>query len=894
MDLAPGLTLSHYRIAEKIGEGGMGMVYRALDLRLEREVAVKVLPSGVLADEASRTRFRQEALVLSRLNHPHIAVVHDFDSENGVDFLVMELIEGETLAARVGRGEIPLDQVLRHAIEIAEALDKAHRHGIIHRDLKPGNVMLTSNGAKLLDFGLAKLKGPEAGGSGAGLSTLVTGVRSLTAEGSIVGTFQYMAPEQLEGKPADARTDIFALGAVLYEISTGRKAFEGKSQASLIAAIMGGTPPSISQARPMTPPALDRLVGTCLAKDPDERWQTAHDVKLQLQWIAEGGSQVGLPAPVVARRRGRERWAWALAAMLAALATVLAAGQWMRTAPEIRAIRSSILPPEGRGFDLARERSGALSLSPDGRHMTFSLRGGDGDDLLWIRSLDSLAARPLPGTKGATWPFWSPDSRFIAFFADGKLKKIDLVGSPAVSISDAIDGRSGAWNAEGEIVFAPTTVSPIHRVASAGGPSSPVTKLDEDHGETTHRWVTFLPDGRHFLYLAGAHGEGTKSEVNAVYAGQLGSDERKLVVRVRSNVAYAAGHLLYVRDRVLLAQPFDPGRLELSGDPVPVGEGIDYEAGFFRAVFAASSGSMLAYQAGGADSSAQLTWFDREGKALGKVGEPGEYADIALSPDGKRAAFALTDRDSGTADIWIQDLARGVRTRLTFGPANEYKPVWSPDGQRIVYSISGKFDDLFIRPSGGGKEEVLMHSQMDKRATGWSADGRLLIYDVNDPALKTGWDIGVLQMTGGGEPHTILSTQFTETAGKLSPDGRYMLYVSDESGKSEVYVTPFPGAGGKWQISTGGAVSGSWTRGGAEIMYLAQDLTVMSVSVRAQDSTFEADNPRPLFKNSTGVGGDITADGAKALVAVRPEATRNLPITLVANWPAALSPGQAR
>ncbi len=893
MDLAPGLTLSHYRIVAKIGEGGMGMVYRALDLRLEREVAVKVLPSGVLADEGSRTRFRQEALVLSRLNHPHIAVVHDFDSENGVDFLVMELLEGETLAARVGRGEIPLDQMLRHAIEIAEALDKAHRHGIIHRDLKPGNVMLTPNGAKLLDFGLAKLKGAEAGGSGAGLSTLATGARSLTAEGSIVGTFQYMAPEQLEGKPADARTDIFALGAVLYEMSTGRKAFEGKSQASLIAAIMGGTPPSISQVRPMTPLALDRLVKTCFAKEPDERWQTAHDVKLQLQWIAEGGSQAGLPAPVLARRRGRERWAWALAAVLAALTGVLAAGRWIRAVPEVRAIRSSVLPPEGRSFELVRGKSGALSMSPDGRHLTFALRGGEGDDLLWIRSLDSLSARPLPGTKGATWPFWSPDSRFIGFFADGKLKKIDLVGSPALSICDATDGRSGAWNAKGEILFAPTTVSPIHRVAAAGGQPAPVTKIDEDHGETTHRWVTFLPDGRHFLYLAGSHSSGTKSEANAVYAGQLGSDQRKLVLRVRSNVAYASGHLLYVRDRVLLAQPFDPGRLELSGDPVPISEGIDYDTGFFRAVFSASSGPMLAYQAGGADSSAQLTWFDRDGKALGKVGEPGEFADIALSPDGKRVAFALTDRDSGTADIWIQDLARGVRTRLTFGAANEYQPVWSPDGQRIAYSISGKFDDLFVRPSSGGKEELLLHSDQDKRATGWSADGRLLVYDVNDPTLKTTWDIRVLPLLGGGEPRPFLESEFTETSGKLSPDGRYMLYDSDESGKAEVYVAPFPGAGGKWQISTQGGSSGSWTRGGAEIIYLAQDLTLMAVSVRAQGSSFEADTPRPLYKIGTSVG-DITADGERALLAVRPEAARNLPITLVTNWPAGLSPGQSR
>ncbi|HET6373649.1 MAG TPA: protein kinase, partial [Candidatus Polarisedimenticolia bacterium] len=860
----------------------------AMDLRLEREVAVKVLPAGVLADEAARARFRQEALSLSQLSHPNIAVVHDFDSADGIDFLVMELLAGETLAARLQKGPLPLEPTLRHAIEIADALDMAHRHGIVHRDLKPGNIMITPNGAKLLDFGLAKLLGP--GAVAGSLSTLATGVRNLTTEGSIVGTFQYMSPEQLEGKPADARTDIFAFGAVLYEMFTGRKAFEGQSQASLIASVMGGEPPALSTFQPMTPPAFERLVRTCLAKDPEKRWQTAHDVKLQLQWIAEGGSQAGVPAPVLARRKGRELVAWIAAGVFAALCLTMAIRAWTRPSVEVRAVRSSLLPPEGTRFDHARGNSGGLTLSPDGRFVTFSATAPGGEDALWIRPLDSLTARQLPGTKGAKWPFWSPDSRFIAFFADGKLKKIDLVGSPALSLCDAMDGRSGAWNDEGVILFSPSAITPIHQIPASGGKAEPVTKLDEEHNETTHRWVTFLPDGRHFLYMAGTHNAGTKSETNAIYLAELGSDKRTLLLRARSNVVYASGHLLYVRDQILLAQPFDTGRLVLAGDPVPVGEGIDYDAGFFRATFAASKEGVLAYQAGGAGSSLKLVWVDRSGKELSQVPEPGEYGDVNLSPDEKKVAFSLEDKDSGSADIWILDTIRGVRSRLTFGASNEIRPIWSPDGERIAYTITGKFDDIYVRPSAGGKEEVLVRSEQDKVPTDWSLDGRLLVYDATDASGAKKWDVWVKPVDPPGEPVPFMATEFNETAGNLSPDGRWMLYLSDESGRKEVYVAPYPGAGGKWQISTGGAVGASWTKGGSEVSYVAADLTVMSVAVRSQGATFVADSPRPLFKAAASVDGDVSADGERALLVIRPEEARSLPVTLITNWTAGLAP----
>ncbi len=891
MELASGRTLSHYRIAGKIGEGGMGAVYRALDLRLEREVAVKVLPAGRLADESARTRFRQEALALSRLSHPHIAVVHDFDSEAGVDFLVMELLEGETLAARLEKGPLPLEQALRHAIQIADALDRAHRQGIVHRDLKPANVMLTPGGAKLLDFGLARLLGPETAAGGAGLSNLVTDARHLTAEGAIVGTFQHMAPEQLEGKPADARTDLFALGAVLYEMCTGRKAFESKSQAGLITAVMSAEPPPIAGLQPMAPPALDRLVMTCLAKQPDDRWQTAHDLSLQLRWIAEGGSQAGLPAPVSARRRTRERWAWAATAILAVLCAALAVERSMRAAPEARVVRSAVPPPNGKRFDIGKNPSGGFSVSPDGRYLTYSLKGadgeGDGDGSLWLRSLDSLAARLLPGTRGARWPFWSPDGRFIAFFAGGKLKKVDLAGSPAVTICDADDARNGSWSAEGVILFSPSSISPIHRVDAGGGQSTPVTTLDEESGETTHRWAAFLPGGRSFLYLAGTHSAGVRSEANALYAGELGSDRRTLILRARSNAVYAGGRLLYVRDRVLLAQPFDPDRLELTGDPAPVAESVAYDTGYFRAAFAASGTGVLAYFAGGAEPKVQLTWLDRSGKELGKVGEPGDYNDIVLSPDAKRAALTVASPDSGTVDIWVQDLSRGVRTRLTSGATDEDHPVWSPDGRRIAYVVTGKFDDLFVRATDGGREEPLLRSEQDKRPTGWSSDGRLLVFDAQDPSPKRQWDIWVLPLSGG-EPRPFLQTEAQESGGKLSPDGRWMVYLSNESGRDEVYVAPFPDAGARWQVSVAGALQAYWTRGGREILYLTPGLAVMSVAVRGAGANFEVESPRSLFDAVATVSGDVTADGERALVAALPRLDVDVPLTLVLNWPEGL------
>src|SRR6266536_3147581 len=667
MTISSGSRLGPYEVLTPLGAGGMGEVYKARDTRLERTVAVKVLPKHLSESSEVRQRFEREAKTISQLSHPHICALYDVGNQDGVEYLVMELLDGETLADRISRGPLPLEQVLRYGIEIADALDKAHRQGIVHRDLKPGNVMLTKSGAKLLDFGLAKFQ-PAARDATSSVSRLATEAQAsqpLTERGTVLGTFQYMAPEQLEGREADARSDIFAFGALLYEMATGKKAFAGKSQASLIASILSAEPPPISTIAAMTPPALDRVVKTCLAKDPDDRWQTAHDVMLQLKWIAEGGSQAGVPAPLVARRRSRERIAWAVAAILALATVALAFALFARPRPLLRAVRSSILPPEKTTYHFISDAGGPPAVSPDGLQIAFTARDSTGKASLWVRSLDSPAARALAGTDGAMYPFWSPDSRNIGFFADAKLKKIEAAGGPTLALCDAADGRGGTWNKDGVILFEPHFSEPLFRVAATGGKPAPMTKFDESRRETTHRFPAFLPDGKHFLYEAGSHNVGTESELHAIYLGSLGGEASKLLVNARSKALYAAGHLLFVRQKTLMAQPFDAKSGKLSGDPFPIVGNVQDDPGFFTAVFSVSDNGVLAYQeTGGSIDQFQLTWFDRGGKKLESLGPKGPLWSPRISHDGRRVLFAIGD----PGDLWLEDMARHVSTRLTFDP----------------------------------------------------------------------------------------------------------------------------------------------------------------------------------------------------------------------------------
>jgi Tol biopolymer transport system component len=910
MTLVPGSRLGPYEVVSPLGAGGMGEVYKAKDTRLERTVAVKVLPQHLSSSEEMRQRFEREAKTISQLSHPHICALYDVGSHEGTEYLVMEYLEGDTLAGRLAKGALPLEQTFKSGIEIADALDKAHRQGIVHRDLKPGNVMLTKSGVKLLDFGLAKVfeqpldaagreqaaakQHPMAKLSQTAIPT-VMGSPNLTQEGTILGTFQYMAPEQLEGKEADARTDIFAFGAVLYEMATGRKAFEGKSQASLISAIMSSEPAPISTVQPMCPPALDRVVKMCLAKDPEDRWQSAGDVGKELKWIAEG-SQAGVPAPVTARRKKRERLAWGMTTLILLLALAAAIGAAIRYAHRAAALsrpmRASIVLPEKTALR-------GVAVSPDGRRLAFVAREASGNNLLWIRPLDSLAAQPLPGTENPSFPFWSPDSRFIGFFADGKLKKIDASGGPPQTLCDVPISRGGTWNREGVILFAPIA-SPVYRVSAAGGLATPVTRFDTSRGEITHRWPFFLPDGRHFLYLVAVFGSGGQQEKMGIYAGSLDSKEEKLLLHANSNVAYvpsfaraSEGYLLFFRDGSLLAQPFDAAGLRITGDPFPVAEQIQYFPQTYLALFSVSEDGLLLYQPRSASAGSRLVWFDRNGKEIGSLGTPGNQANPRISPDGKRVALDITDSKTGNTDIWIYESSRGIATRFTFDPAEDTTPIWSPDGSRIVWGSNrkGSGQDLYQKDSSGaGSEEALFQSGSGKVPTDWASDGRFILHRATDPNTRGLW---VLPLTGDRKPIPFVKT--TSDTGQFSSDRRWVAYSSNESGKWEVFVVPFSGPGGPWQVSTAGGSEPRWRRDGKELFYLAPDGKLMVVEVKPA-SAFEAGEAKPLFQtrrrehvSSTDLFSyDVSADGHRFLVNTDVGEVSSSPLTVVLNWAAEL------
>jgi eukaryotic-like serine/threonine-protein kinase len=725
--LTPGERLGPYEIVALIDAGGMGEVYKARDTRLNRTVAIKVLPSHDRGDPDRRRRFEREARSIAALAHPHICVLHDVGQYGDIDFLVMEYLDGETLARRLLGGPLPIDQVLRYAIEIADALDKAHRQGVIHRDLKPGNIMLTKSGVKLLDFGLAKLRPPVVAGA---LAT-PTATDSLTAEGSIFGTLPYMAPEQLDGHDADARTDIFAFGAIVHEMATGQRAFQAEGSAKLIGAILKDTPAPISTMQPLTPPLLDRVVATCLAKDPDDRWQTARDLTRESKWVQETASQTRVTERADTpghRRQGPIGWAIAITG-LAVGAVVIASVFAGRTPVPIPATRFSVPAPENTTFPFSG--GSQVAVSPDGRVLAFIAAKRDEPPTLWVRSLDSTEARQLPGTEGDDQPFWSADGRFIVLRSGpGKLKRIPLSGGPAQMISDVPWYAGGTSNRDGTIIF--SGLDGLYRISASGGQPTRITTVDESQQETRHDYPQFLPDGRRFLYLVISE----RREHAGIYCGSLDSPEKQRVLAELSRAAYSElGYLLFMRGKELLAQRFDERSLEVTGDPVSIAERVGFLPGTGSANFSISETGVLAYGSAGSNPNiAQLVWVDRTGKELNAVGAPGPYSDFALSPDERQVAVARRDPETGTNDIWLLEIARGTMSRLTFDPSNDWTPLWTRDGTRVVFSSNrtGKFGLYQKAAQGESADQLLLRPTLVKshalRPEAWSPDGRALIY----------------------------------------------------------------------------------------------------------------------------------------------------------------------
>jgi Tol biopolymer transport system component len=881
MPLSASTRLGPYEVIAPIGAGGMGEVYRAKDTRLDREVAIKILPESFAADEQRRLRFEREAKAISSLNHPHICTLYDVGHQDATHYLVMELLEGESLADRLAKGPLPPDQALRFGAQIADALDCAHKHGVVHRDLKPGNVVLTRTGAKLLDFGLARAA--AAGGAPGGSSDLMTAAKPLTEQGTIVGTFQYMAPEQLEGREADARTDLFGLGALLYEMATGKHAFEGKSRTSLIAAIVSSQPPPISSVMPMCPPALDHVVRKCLEKEPDERWQSAHDVAEELRWIAQAGSQAGVASSIAVRRRTRESLAWGLAAVALAVTAWLGLAR-ARSAPAPSVLRTNILLPEKVQLNNA-------VISPDGNRLVFSGIDATGKVQLWMRPLDAYVATPLAGTEGGILPFWSPDGRNIGFFADKKLKRVEVSGGAPIILYD-VDGVGGAWAPGGDILFTPPA-GPVYRLPTGGGKAEPVTALDASRGETAHRYPFFLPDGRHFLYLALNVSGNSRDPANRIWVGSLDGGPAKPLIAANFNTQYADGYLLFIRGGdaggSLLAQAFDPARLETSGDPVTVADQISLYGDYLGfGAYSVSRSGMLVFNA--LQLLTRLEWFDRAGKQTGSFGDSGLHFNPRISPDGARIAFDQYDTGTQTTQLWVGDVSRGVQTRLTSTPGSNSGAVWSPDGSRIAFQSDRKHQaDVYVRALGG-TEEAITDAADQRIPIDWSRDGRFLTIFDREGGGNRQIRLSAISVSGDRKPLVIVPTvPGLLGGGRLSPDGRWLAYDTDESGRNEVYVVSFPDGQGRVQISSAGGTNAKWSRSGREILYTAFDGKVTAVEVDATRG-LHVGTPRPLFQlpEGTAFNWDVSADGERFLLNVPVTKSSSVPLSVVMNWAAGL------
>ena len=877
--LQAGDELGPFRISSLIGAGGMGEVYRAWDTRLDRQVAIKVLPQISTIDGAGRARFEAEARAISRLTHPRISTLYDVGSTpiggTSVHYLVMELVEGETLAARLERGPLPLDHALGVAIEVAEALAAAHAAGVIHRDVKPANVMLTRSGAKLLDFGLARLRPSLVVDTSAG-----SGDDPATQRTGLSGTLPYMAPEVLRGSTVDARSDLFAFGAVLYEMLTGRRAFAGDSEADLVAAILERPPAPISGRA--LPAPLERMIATCLAKDPDERWQTSQDLLKALRWIRDDQARPAIPPPT----RGtvsRKAVIWGTAAALVAVGVLgQLAGLWQRPAVSAARITFPVFAPPGTQLPRG---TAEIAVAPDDSGLVFVAVGAAGGRQLWLRRFDAADSSPLAGTEGASNPFWSPDAGWIGFFARGKLMKVPPSGGQPQVICDASPSGRGTWNQNGTILFSAYGRG-LSRVSAGGGTAQAVTNVDASRRDFAHSFPVFLPDGRRFLYLA-VRRDGDSSEV---LQGSLDSTETRRVLASEANVGVTGRHLISLNKGVLLAQPYDPDRAAVTGASIEIADRILSDPPRRSGgPFSVGAGGVIAYRS--ASPNSRLLWFDRAGRELDAFPVDGDFHHPRLSPDEKSILVEKTDPSSGRHTVWVLDLIRRTCSRLITDPFGAHQPVWSPDGRRIVFA-SNRLGGLALFMTGadgsGSAEPVLPGEKSFVYMADWSRDGRYLLYQIHRGGSD---DLEVLSLDSDRKREIFLASAAAETQAQFSPDGRWIAYTSDESGSPEVYVRSFPDTGTKWQVSTHGGVQGRWRKDGKELFYLALDGKLMAVDIKASSASFEAGAPRSLF--STGITGSfvdrfnqylVIGDGQHFIINRSAEDENSAPIMVVINW----------
>jgi serine/threonine protein kinase len=882
------MQISHYIISTQLGAGGMGEVFRARDPRLNRDVAIKILPASFANDEDRLRRFEQEALATSALNHPNILTVYDIGNHAGSPYIVAELLDGEDLRAHLREGPVEPRAAIGYAQQIASGLAAAHANDIIHRDLKPENIFISTDGrVKILDFGLAKLRPQSAIDAASDAQTQ----RVSTAPGTVLGTVGYMSPEQVRGHEVDHRSDIFSFGVILYEMLKGRRTFTGESAIEILNAILKDEPEDLTATDMRISPALEKIVRRCLEKKPERRFQSASDLGFALETLSlTSGSRLETAAwPALSGTTGRsplqtrERLAWIAVAVLSIVSLGVASAYFTpRPKPNTPVVEASILPPEKSSF-------GSFAVSPDGQRLAFTAAMG-GNTHLWVRSLDRLTAQVLPDTEGATYAFWSPDSRSLGFFAGGNIKKVGISGGPAQTLCSERQIFGATWNRDGVIVFAAR--GGLWQVPEAGGAAKPVAKPDSSRQEVSYLYPFFLPDNHHFLYLISS----TRNENRGIHLGSLDGKVKQPLLGDDSQPAYmrstdgTGGFLLFARSGLLLAQPFDTETRRLTGEPFSVAELGGSAPKVSRSNFSLSSNGVLVFDPSGNIQTGQLSWVDRSGKRIGSLNVIGSASRPALSPDEKRFAIDRIDPHTGNTDLWLYDATGENATRFTFDSANDSFPIWSPDGSRIVWASTraGAFNLYQKAASGAGQDELLLESEGDAIPNDWSSDGRLIVYSGPDP--KTRFDVRVLPLFGGQKPISFNPTAAGESAGKLSPDGRWIAYTSSESGSSEVYVQGFPSGGGKRQVSTNGGVGPQWRGDGKELFYYARDGKLMAVPVRT-GVTFEAGAPQKLFEFRSGSTTivtlppyTVTADGQRFLINSIVETQPSAPLTLMINW----------